>query len=540
MKIPFETALYGTFRHLPARSRIPFLLAFFLLNVLMGWGQHVQISSPEPDPTSTSPIPINIKFEDGVDVLTETDFTVSNGNLQNLQRTVPGLQNFESFDLTEFPVTATIWELIANSNNIDEFVGEKIKNAVIAIDYDSNDQLYYLTYGNGVFRYNPGGNDQQIIAPSHFDSPLDMVIDNSDRILVADPKNLKVLVFEGSTFKYEIGGALGSGAGEFYGPTGLAISKNNNLYVADAFTGNDTSGLDQVKVYDLGQNSATLLRRFGDNNLEDPYRIAVDKQNNVYVSDSGGNSDTGRLVVFNSDESFLKFIANSADDSPGDIIVDDYGYLYMVNFMGDLNFSDIYQSPENLISEYQLISTSHYPVDVFTPYPELQFVNDITNFLDLPIDLALDSCGYLAVNNLDLGGSASLSGIDATFDFDVTRFKRQDNFTAEVFPENPGLVEVELSGRDLFKCGPQPQDYFSIEYQESNVNTSPVANDDTYSVDQDVVLIISAPGVLDNDTDAEDDDLTAILEDNPQNGTLSLNSDGSFTYEPNAGYSGPD
>ncbi|MGY5850431.1 Ig-like domain-containing protein, partial [Salegentibacter sp. F14] len=71
-------------------------------------------------------------------------------------------------------------------------------------------------------------------------------------------------------------------------------------------------------------------------------------------------------------------------------------------------------------------------------------------------------------------------------------------------------------------------------------NTAPVANDDNYSVDQDDVLIVIAPGVLDNDKDAEDDALTAILEDSPQNGTLSLNSDGSFTYEPNAGYSGPD
>ncbi|MDR9457893.1 MAG: hypothetical protein RI572_10845, partial [Salegentibacter sp.] len=108
MKIPFETALYGTFRHLPARSRIPFLLAFFLLNILMGWGQNVQITSPESNPTTNSPIPININFEDGVDVLNETDFNVSNGNLQNLQRGVPEYENFESLNVDDFTVIANL------------------------------------------------------------------------------------------------------------------------------------------------------------------------------------------------------------------------------------------------------------------------------------------------------------------------------------------------------------------------------------------------------------------------------------------------
>ena len=47
-------------------------------------------------------------------------------------------------------------------------------------------------------------------------------------------------------------------------------------------------------------------------------------------------------------------------------------------------------------------------------------------------------------------------------------------------------------------------------------------------------------GVLANDTDQEDDRLTAALVAPPSHGTLHLNADGTFDYTPQAGYNGPD
>jgi hypothetical protein len=71
-------------------------------------------------------------------------------------------------------------------------------------------------------------------------------------------------------------------------------------------------------------------------------------------------------------------------------------------------------------------------------------------------------------------------------------------------------------------------------------NEPPVANGDTYAVDQGTTLTIAAPGVLGNDTDADGDPLTASLVSSAANGTLTLNADGSFGYAPNAGFSGTD
>ncbi len=51
---------------------------------------------------------------------------------------------------------------------------------------------------------------------------------------------------------------------------------------------------------------------------------------------------------------------------------------------------------------------------------------------------------------------------------------------------------------------------------------------------------MAAPGVLGNDTDIEGSTLTATKVNNPSHGTVTLNSNGSFTYTPASDYSGTD
>jgi large repetitive protein len=72
------------------------------------------------------------------------------------------------------------------------------------------------------------------------------------------------------------------------------------------------------------------------------------------------------------------------------------------------------------------------------------------------------------------------------------------------------------------------------------VNDAPAAGNDAYSVAEDTTLSIPAPGVLGNDTDAENDPLRAALVSGPSRGVVTLNADGSFIYAPGANFNGTD
>jgi hypothetical protein len=76
-----------------------------------------------------------------------------------------------------------------------------------------------------------------------------------------------------------------------------------------------------------------------------------------------------------------------------------------------------------------------------------------------------------------------------------------------------------------------------------NVDNAPVAVNDSYRTGRDVTLTTTTvgAGVLGNDTDANNDVLTATLVTPTMAGsTLTLNPNGTFTYAPKAGYRGPD
>src|SRR5207248_5846022 len=72
-------------------------------------------------------------------------------------------------------------------------------------------------------------------------------------------------------------------------------------------------------------------------------------------------------------------------------------------------------------------------------------------------------------------------------------------------------------------------------------DSAPVAQGDAYTTAQGTPLSVAvAQGVLANDSDVDGDALTAQLVSGPAHGSLALNGDGSFTYTPDAPYSGPD
>ncbi|MBI3410157.1 MAG: tandem-95 repeat protein [Planctomycetes bacterium] len=103
---------------------------------------------------------------------------------------------------------------------------------------------------------------------------------------------------------------------------------------------------------------------------------------------------------------------------------------------------------------------------------------------------------------------------------------------------------LNFSGTDSFTYmandGALNSNVATVSITVNHVNQPPVAADDSYTTGENTALVIAAPGVLANDSDADSDALTAILASGPSHGSLQLNSDGSFSYTPAAGYRGGD
>ncbi|MEM7133170.1 MAG: Ig-like domain-containing protein [Chloroflexota bacterium] len=108
------------------------------------------------------------------------------------------------------------------------------------------------------------------------------------------------------------------------------------------------------------------------------------------------------------------------------------------------------------------------------------------------------------------------------------------------------VPDPDFSGSDSFTYEAvdgvsSATDQASVDLTVNPVNDSPLANDDAYETAPDTVMEVNAAsGILDNDNDPEQDSLQANLVDDVDNGNLTLNLDGSFTYTPNNGFVGQD
>ncbi len=118
-------------------------------------------------------------------------------------------------------------------------------------------------------------------------------------------------------------------------------------------------------------------------------------------------------------------------------------------------------------------------------------------------------------------GSVTLVGNVATYTPELNFFGA-DSFT---FTANDGALDSNMA---------------VVTITVTPVNDAPVAVADAYTTDEDTVLTVPAPGILENDFDVDGDELSITLMLDVTNGALLLNQDGSFTYTPDAEFNGTD
>jgi hypothetical protein len=163
-------------------------------------------------------------------------------------------------------------------------------------------------------------------------------------------------------------------------------------------------------------------------------------------------------------------------------------------------------------------------------------VNDAPVAVDDPVFTAEDSPEDIPVrlNDFDVDGDL----------LTVVAVGQPDNGTTTTNGNSVLYTPFpNYSGTDVFTytiSDGQANDSATVTVTVIPINDRPTARNDTYSTATNTLLNVDPPGVLANDSDPEGTVLNARLVSNPANGTLLLNSDGSFSYTPNSNFVGSD
>lgn len=167
---------------------------------------------------------------------------------------------------------------------------------------------------------------------ARFGDIIGLAIDDSDRLFVSDTKMHRILIFNKD---HKVEGTIGEGVPD---PGGMVVDNENRfLYVADA-------ALDQVLVFDA--DKLTLIRKIGTagkghtltepGQFSVPTNVALDKDNNLYVSDTYNN----RVEIFDADGNFIRAWGKAGDrpgtfSRPKGIAVDVDGHVWVADAVQD-------------------------------------------------------------------------------------------------------------------------------------------------------------------------------------------------------------
>jgi sugar lactone lactonase YvrE len=135
---------------------------------------------------------------------------------------------------------------------------------------------------------------------AQFNTPSGIAIDNGGNIIIADTSNNRIrkLSSDGTKVSTIAGGGVAgfrdgsAGEAQFDGPIGIAVDKHGNVFVADAYN-------DSIRKITEGGAVTTFagtgLPGFNDGrgpdaSFDTPCGVAVDKDGNVFVADTGNHA----------------------------------------------------------------------------------------------------------------------------------------------------------------------------------------------------------------------------------------------------------
>lgn len=315
------------------------------------------------------------------------------------------------------------------------FVTVNTEDLIISIATDPLGNVYTLSLGKGVSKRDAQGNliKAGFIPASNLDNPLDIDIDESGIIYIADyfasgdpSDNGKIKVFDTAGNQLVTRTILT----DFYRPIGLEVD-DLKVYVAEYNDGNqgpERDKLSRVRIYDKN----TKVNLANTSTVEAPFRISVDSQKNVYVSQAGNNNP--QVLVF--DPNLNNPVPLPNITSAGSVVIDHFDFIHVLEYAGRVDFEK-FINYENLDASEILqlyndinrgIDTNAFTIKIFDKARNLVKTisdNNSNEFnIEFPFDIAFGPCEQMYTNNINTVGSAEL-------DFDLEIYNRTPSFDIE-------------------------------------------------------------------------------------------------------------
>ncbi len=194
-------------------------------------------------------------------------------------------------------------DLDANNIRVIDFVNKTMAmysrkaqiGLPIGLAFDSKDMLYVAeAYGKQVLVFNSDHEVVRSIGAGEFGKPTFLAVDEKrGRLYVSDVVKSEVFVFDLSSGEklFSFGGRGGE-KGKLYGPQGIAIDKDGNIFVAEQFN-------TRIQVFDGEGKHLYMFGRRGDKafQFEGPRGLAFDSEGNLFVAEAR----KAALLVFQSD-----------------------------------------------------------------------------------------------------------------------------------------------------------------------------------------------------------------------------------------------
>ncbi|GAA4325801.1 hypothetical protein GCM10023115_39890 [Pontixanthobacter gangjinensis] len=302
-----------------------------------------------------------------------------------------------------------------------------VEDITISIATDSKGNVYTLSFGNGVQKRDSDGNLISTIIPANqLDNPVDLAVDNNDIIYVADYLAQGSCSDNGKIKAFDQNGQLLSSKIQltsFYRPIGIEFDSDNNLYVAEynqANSGCENDELSRLRVY---KTDGSILTN--DTDISQPYRVAVDSQKRVFVSQGDG-----RLLMLDSNLNLIKSISNL--QSPASIAVDSFDYLHVLEYADRVDFNDFinYESIDLLAVAREVrdgINNEDFVVKIFDANQVL--VKTFVDKIDFPLDITFNQCDRMYVDNSEIFGVNFFGAyIPSRLEFDLEIYERTPAF----------------------------------------------------------------------------------------------------------------